>query len=82
MLDLVQERRNGNAIGWRRSYDDPVDRRPLSFELLPNRMSSNSATFSIYRAKIPGGWLVASRPSDTVAFVPDPQHMWDGGSVA
>lgn len=80
MLDLVQEKRNGN--GWRRSYDDPLERRSLSFELLPNRMSSNSATFSLYRAKVPGGWLVASRPSDTVTFVPDPHHQWDGGSVA
>ncbi|MGC9973359.1 MAG: hypothetical protein ABSE56_22515 [Bryobacteraceae bacterium] len=80
MLELLEERRNVN--GWRRPIDPMAERRPLTFELLVNRISCNSATFSIYRAKIPGGWLVAMRPHDQLTFIPDPQHQWDGGSLA
>jgi hypothetical protein len=78
MLELLENRRTVN--GWHK----PLAAAPekiLTFELLPNRISSNSATFSLYRAKVPGGWLVASRPHDTVLFIPDPHHDWDGGSV-
>jgi hypothetical protein len=56
------------------------EKKTLCFELLPNRINTTSANFSIYRTKIPGGWLVAVRPHDSVTFVPDPQHEWDGGS--
>jgi hypothetical protein len=34
----------------------------------------------IVRAKIPGGWLVVMGPSG-LAFVPDPEHRWDGNSL-
>jgi hypothetical protein len=80
MLELLEDRRSQN--GWRRPSDMTPDRRPLTFELLPNRISCNSATFSIYRAKVPGGWLLAMRPHDQLSFIPDPQHEWDGGSLA
>ena len=37
------------------------------------------------RAKIPGGWLVISQfyigGAHGLAFVPDPNHIWDGGSL-
>lgn len=37
----------------------------------------------IFRAAIPGGWLVvASQPEGAgPTFVPDPLHRWKGGSV-
>ena len=34
---------------------------------------------SLSRARIPGGWLVVA--GNSVAFVPDAGHKWDGGSV-
>ena len=34
----------------------------------------------IFRAPIPGGWLVSSQVGGLV-FIPDPRHRWDGGSV-
>ncbi len=48
--------------------------------------------FQIWRAKIPGGWLVttgfhfsvganAAAGGNGVTFVPDPGHNWDGGSL-
>jgi hypothetical protein len=80
MLQVIEDRRHLN--GWRRPLDATAEKRPLSFELLTNRICCNSATFSIYRAKIPGGWLVAMRPNDQLAFVPDPEHEWDGGSLS
>lgn len=35
--------------------------------------------YSIARAKVPGGWLVAS--GSGIAFYPDPKHEWDGSSL-
>jgi hypothetical protein len=46
----------------------------------------------VYRSKIPGGWLVETyRPAFRdglvaangvgLAFVPDPEHKWDGNSL-
>jgi hypothetical protein len=39
----------------------------------------NSSNYSVSRAAIPGGWLVALHGSG-VTFVPDAKHAWDGGS--
>ena len=40
---------------------------------------------ALYRARVPGGWLVATRSgtygSGSITFVPDPQHVWDGGTA-
>jgi hypothetical protein len=39
---------------------------------------------SIRRARVPGGWLVFTASQEGmsgVAFYPDPEHRWDGGSV-
>lgn len=32
----------------------------------------------VWRANIPGGWLVQF--SQGITFVPDPEHKWDGNS--
>ena len=38
---------------------------------------------SIFRAKVPGGWLVQVYQPDGcgITFYPDPEHEWDGGSL-
>lgn len=35
--------------------------------------------FQIYRAEVPGGWLIMSE-GETITFYPDPGHQWDGNS--
>lgn len=38
----------------------------------------------LYRAKVPGGWLLATSGGQGlsgVTFYPDPRHEWDGGSL-
>lgn len=40
----------------------------------------NSSDYSVRRAAVPGGWLVAV-DGNSVIFVADPKHEWDGGSV-
>jgi hypothetical protein len=53
-------------------------KRELMFERLPNQLGPR-----LRRAKIPGGWLVATGNDDngSVAFVPDDKHIWNGGGV-
>lgn len=59
----------------------------LHFETLKIGDKDNMAV--IKRAKVPGGWLVvshfftsfASFKDASVAFYPDPNHEWDGGSL-
>jgi len=39
----------------------------------------------VYRARVPGGWLVMARTSTNkpaLTFVPDVEHRWDGGSTS
>ncbi len=35
------------------------------------------ASFSMLRAKIPGGWLVANETAGALAFVPDAEYKWN-----
>ena len=77
MLDLLEE----NSSAWHKLRAAGLDKHMLCFELVPDRILSSSANLTLYRAKIFGGWLVAVRPHDSLTFVPDPQHEWDGGSL-
>jgi hypothetical protein len=43
-----------------------------------------SEGFDIYRAKVPGGWLVwatAGGGEVGMIFYPDPDHKWNGSSL-
>jgi hypothetical protein len=41
--------------------------------------------WEIHRTPVPGGWLVLVRVEGDItpgiAFYPDPEHKWDGGSL-
>ena len=37
---------------------------------------------SLLRAKVPGGWLLAAGSGAGLTFYPDPDHQWDGKSLA
>jgi len=74
MLDLLEQ----DSATWHQVREAALEKKLLSFELVSNRINTTSANFTIYRAKIAGGWLVAVRPYDNLTFVPDPQHKWDG----
>jgi hypothetical protein len=43
--------------------------------------SLNSSHTPLLRAKVPGGWLIATGPGAGLAFYPDPGHEWDGMSL-
>lgn len=64
--------------------------RPLDFQRL--RLAYNGKSENplkrlvtrLYRARVPGGWLVATSGGQGlsgVTFYPDPRHEWDGGSL-
>jgi hypothetical protein len=39
--------------------------------------------WTVHRTKDPGGWLVLIMHNTSgVTFYPDPEHEWDGGSLA
>lgn len=40
-----------------------------------------SIQVALLRAKVPGGWLVATASGAGLAFYPDPTHQWDGTSL-
>jgi hypothetical protein len=52
----------------------------LKFE----KLDVDGLSFRLNRAKVPGGWLViaTSNTGGGVTFYPDPEHKWNGGSVA
>ena len=41
------------------------------------------SNMDVYRAKVPGGWLVLFKGFDNagLTFYPDPNHAWDGNSL-
>jgi hypothetical protein len=46
------------------------------------RQDGLPADFAVWRAKVPGGWLIAGgQPAaywtGSVTFLPDPEHAWD-----
>ena len=52
----------------------------LKFE----KLDVDALSARVNRAKVPGGWLLVatSNSGGGVTFYPDPEHKWDGGSVA
>ena len=52
----------------------------LKFE----KLDVDALSARVNRAKIPGGWLLiaTSNSGGGVTFYPDPEHKWDGGSIA
>jgi hypothetical protein len=48
----------------------------VSWELV----RSVGASFSLQRAKIPGGWLVANGSDGALTYVPDAEHKWNENS--
>lgn len=77
MEDLLER----DSAEWRRIREAGLEKKPLSFDLVPNRTNTSDARFAIFRARIPGGWLLVLRPNDSLTFVPDPHHAWDGSAT-
>jgi hypothetical protein len=48
----------------------------VSWEVVPG----HGADVSLFRAKVPGGWLV-STDAGGLTFVPDPDHTWNQSST-
>jgi len=54
-------------------------------KLIWEKLKTNSTILigsTTYRAKVLGGWLVRTTTGETMGmtFLPDPEHLWDGGS--
>jgi len=44
------------------------------------QVASDGASFSLYRSKVPGGWLVASGTDGPLTFIPDAEYKWNENS--
>lgn len=77
VLQAASHRLDSDMPSVTRAHDDgaavPAAAKPFTWE----RLSSGPIPLS--RARIPGGWLIAS--GDGVTFYPDPGHDWDGKTV-
>jgi hypothetical protein len=67
--------RGSSAFAVRQAAAENVDSVDLNFQRLPQRTLGGN----LYRAKIPGGWLVGlvpvdSQQSTSMVFIPDPNH--------
>ena len=59
----------------------------VTWEPLSQHGLSGHSDCVLLRATVPGGWLVLfhephGRESGSLTFYPDPNHLWDGGSLA
>jgi len=65
-----------------------TSRKPLVFEQLSTFErrgpvdSSSPLNEEVFRAHVPGGWLILLKADQpTLFFYPAPRHAWDGGST-
>ena len=65
-----------------------TSRKPLVFEQLSTferrgpDASPTPLSEGIFRAQVPGGWLILLKADQpTLFFYPDPMSRWDGGSM-
>ena len=63
-------------------------RKPLVFEQLSiferrgAEASPSPLSEGMFRAQVPGGWLIFLKADQhTLFFYPDPHHRWGGGSM-
>jgi len=52
----------------------------IETELPAPKGDARTYTTAVYRAKVPGGWLVMVEGAQPF-FYPDPEHKWDGGTL-
>ena len=53
-----------------------------TFERRGSDASPSALHEGIFRAQVPGGWLILLKSDQpTLLFYPDPDHKWDGGSM-
>ena len=63
--------------------DETKKRLPLKWEEIRNEETPSGYGFPpVYRAKVPGGWLLTKwNETASPTFYPDPDHRWDGSSL-
>src|SRR5262245_35920141 len=80
----------GYAMGQAGGGGLGVDLRPPASEKLKWEVVNGRAPYPpmVMRSKVPGGWLVETNrrggewgTGSGLAFVPDPDHKWDGTSL-
>ncbi len=56
---------------------------PLKFERMALECSDIAGRRPLYRAPVPGGWLIRSLDQDnsSLLFITDPKHEWDVKTV-
>lgn len=63
---------------------NPLQPNVRQVDLRFSHLSQQTVAGNFYRSKVPGGWLVVSESSNrqqSMVFLPDPEHKWDGKSL-
>ncbi|MDQ2949377.1 MAG: hypothetical protein M3Y27_26135 [Acidobacteriota bacterium] len=75
----------GSAVGRPESRSSPssVQRSTVPGDVRMHWEELSSDPHRTWRAKVPGGWLIAVGAADNkgVAFYPDPDHAWPGRTI-
>jgi hypothetical protein len=64
-----------------RSTSDVWNRDLESLSKTTIRSESLFGGGSLWRSKVPGGWIIRLAHGEGLAFYPDPEHKWDGNSL-
>ena len=77
----------GQEVKVKPLFEQPAAPKPMTIKWETLSPSARIGSRGVYRTKIPGGWLVETSQNTTngigigLAFVPDPEHSWDGNSL-
>jgi len=77
----------GQEVKVKPLFEQPAE--PMAARMIWEAIATppRTGTRGVYRSKIPGGWLVETKQTSSngvgigLAFVPDPEHKWDGNSL-
>jgi|RhiMetdeSRZDD1v2_1073273.scaffolds.fasta_scaffold2815378_1 hypothetical protein len=75
----------GQEVKVKPLFEQPAE--PVAMKWQTLSASGRPGSQNAYRSKVPGGWLVETSRSTQngigvgLAFVPDPNHEWNGGSL-
>lgn len=64
-------------IDWKRFYKMFKGAPKLEWQKMK---SGHRKVADMYRSPVVGGWLITNANNESLVFIPDPEHRWNGAS--